>query len=77
MQYASSLIAYLDDDDKSGLKERRICCRVQDRCAGLEGLKESADISAERKIVTEKNLLDLRDWFCKNNADERDWISPC
>ena len=60
-QYASSPIAYLDDNDKSRLKERGICCWVQDRCAGLEGLEESADISAERKIVTEKNLLNLRE----------------
>ena len=59
-QYASSLIAYLNDDDKSRLKERRICCWVQDRCAGLEGLEEFADISAERKIVAEENLIDLR-----------------
>jgi hypothetical protein len=60
-QYTSSLITYLDDDDKRRLEERRICCWVQDRCAGLERLEESADISAERKIVAEKNLLDLRD----------------
>ena len=59
-QYKSSLINYLDDDDKRRLKERRICCWIQDRCAGLEGLEESADISAERKIVAEENLLDLR-----------------
>ena len=59
-QYASPLISYLDDDDECRLKERRICYRVQDRCAGLEGLEKSADISAERKIVAEKNLLDLR-----------------
>ena len=55
-----SLIAYLNDDDKSRLKERRIRCWVQDRCAGLEGLEECADISAEREIVAEKNLFDLR-----------------
>ena len=60
-QYGPPLIAYLDDDDKCRLKERRICCWVQDRCAGLEGLEESADISAECKIVAEKNLLDFRD----------------
>lgn len=79
-QYASPLIAYLDDDDKSRLKERRICCWVQDRCAGLEGLEESADISAERKIVAEKNLLDLRHVFVRiqpTKLDERDWISLC
>jgi hypothetical protein len=63
-QYASPLIAYLDDDDKCRLKERRVCCWIQDRCAGLEGLEESADISAERKIVAEKNLLDLRYESC-------------
>ena len=55
------MITYLDDDDECRLEERRICCWVQDRRAGLEGLEESADISAEREIVTEKNLLDLRD----------------
>jgi hypothetical protein len=79
-QYASPLIAYLDDDDKSRLKERRICCWVQDRCAGLEGLEESADISAERKIVAEKNLLNLRQVFVRiqpTKLDERDWISLC
>ena len=61
MQYVISLIAYLNDDNKSRLKERRIRCWIQDRCAGLEGLKESANISAERKIVAEKNLLGFRD----------------
>ena len=60
-QSLSPLIAYLDDDDKGRLKERRICGWVQDRGAGLEGLEESADISAECKIVAENNLLDLRD----------------
>jgi hypothetical protein len=63
-QYVSSLrslITYLDDDDKRRLKESRICCWVEDRRAGLEGLEESTDVSPERKIVAEKNLLDLRD----------------
>ena len=60
-QYAPSPIAYLDDDDKSRPKERRIFCWVQDRCAGLEGSEGSADTLAERKTVAEKNLLHLRD----------------
>ena len=60
-QYTPSPTTYLNDDDKRRLKERRIRCWVEDRCAGLEGLEESADISTERKIVAEKNLLDLRD----------------
>jgi hypothetical protein len=79
-QYTSSLITYLDDDYKRRLKERRICCWVEDRCAGLEGLEEPANISAERKIVAEKNLLDLRDELLlgyRHIADERDWISLC
>jgi hypothetical protein len=63
---------YLDDNDKRRLKERWICGRVQDRRARLEGLKEATNITTERKIVAEKDLLDLRrDLFSKYRQHTR------
>jgi hypothetical protein len=58
--YIRSSSTYLDDNDERRLEERWVCGRVQDRRARLEGLKEATNITTERKIVAEKDLLDLR-----------------
>ena len=56
-----SLSAHLNDDDKCRLKKGGVCLWVQDRCTGLEWLKEPADIPTKREIIAEKYLFNLRD----------------
>jgi hypothetical protein len=56
-----SLSTYLDDNYKLRLKERGVYRRVHDRRTGLEWFERVADVPTGRKIVAEKDLMDLRD----------------
>ena len=77
MLYIWSSSTYLDDDDKRGSEERRVHGRVQDRRTRLEGLKEATKIPTKRKVVAEKDLLDItsyrKGFILKNMAYARDW----
>src|SRR6266702_3046711 len=56
----SHLRTHFDDYDECRLEEGGICSRVQNGCARLERLEETAYISTESKIIAEENLLNLR-----------------
>jgi len=77
--FVGSLSTYLDDDDKSRLEQRWVCCRVHDGRAGLEWLKETTDILTQCKVVAEKDLFhpSQNGLFFQSITDVRDWILPC